>query len=342
MDRCVVIRSITGAVDSLTPYQCFTGYPQQSLSTMGGRPAMGAILSRLQGPADPSVPPSVGLAGSTQHAPWGDSGRTGFLGPAYSPFKPDGPMMGNLRLNGITAEQLHDRRALVEEFDALRREVDVGAQIEAADASTQRALQVLTSSKLLDALDLSRESPRVRERYGTGRPYQYQFDGHVTNNEHFLVARRLVEAGVRSVTLSFGRWDSHGRNFDLVRDHGGKLDQCLSALIEDLDVRGMLDDVTVVVWGEFGRTPRINNNAGRDHWPRVSCALLAGGGMRTGQVIGATNRLGEFATSRPVSFPEVFATIYRNLGIDVATTTIPDPTGRPQHLTDGTPLREVI
>ena len=98
------------------------------------------------------------------------------------------------------------------------------------------------------------------------------------------------------MTLSYGRWDSHGKNFDLVRDHGGKLDQCLSALIDDLDVRGMLDDVTVIVWGEFGRTPRINKDAGRDHWPQVSCALLAGGGMKTGQVIGATNRLGEYAT----------------------------------------------
>jgi uncharacterized protein (DUF1501 family) len=148
------------------------------------------------------------------------------------------------------------------------------------------------------------------------------------------MARRLVEVGVRCVTLSFGRWDSHGQNFDLVRDHGGKLDQAVSALVQDLDERGMLNDVTVVVWGEFGRTPRINQGAGRDHWPQVNSALLAGGGMRTGQVIGSTNRLGEFAVDRPVDVQEVVATLYKNLGIDPQSTTLQDPTGRPQYVVE--------
>jgi uncharacterized protein (DUF1501 family) len=128
----------------------------------------------------------------------------------------------------------------------------------------------------------------------------------------------------------------------LVRDHGAKLDQGVSALIEDLDVRGMLDDVTIVVWGEFGRTPRINNKAGRDHWPQVSCAFLAGGGMKTGQAIGSTNRLGEYAKDRPVHFQEIFATVYHNLGIDPAVTTINDPTGRPQHLVETDAIKELI
>ena len=127
-----------------------------------------------------------------------------------------------------------------------------------------------------------------------------------------------------------------------MRDHGSKLDLGLSALIEDLDVRGMLNDVAVIAWGEFGRTPRINKGAGRDHWPQVSCALLAGGGMRTGKVIGATNRLGEYATERPVRFEEVFATLYRNLGINVETTTLIDPSGRPQYLVQKTPIRELV
>ena len=147
---------------------------------------------------------------------------------------------------------------------------------------------------------------------------------------------------MRVVTLSFGRWDSHGQNFDLVRDHGGKLDQSLSALVEDLDVRGLLDDVSLIVWGEFGRTPRINKNAGRDHWPPVSCAVLAGGGMQTGQVIGATNRLGEYAKDRPVHFQEIFATLYRNLGINPETATLIDPAGRPQYLVQKTPIRELM
>jgi uncharacterized protein (DUF1501 family) len=201
---------------------------------------------------------------------------------------------------------------------------------------------VLTSSKLLDALDVSREPEKVRARYGDGKPYQYQFDGAPTVNDQLLMARRLVEAGVRCVSLSYGRWDSHGQNFHLVRDHGAKLDQGFSALIEDLDVRGMLNDVTVIAWGEFGRTPRINPGAGRDHWPQVSCALQAGGGMKTGQAIGATNRLGEYANQRPVHFQEIFATLYHNLGINPATTTINDPTGRPQHLVDRAPMRELV
>ena len=210
------------------------------------------------------------------------------------------------------------------------------------DAITERALGVLTSSKLMDALDLSKEPTTVRERYGDGKPYKFQYDGAPTVNDQLLLARRLVEAGVRCVTLSYGRWDSHGKNFDLVRDHGRKLDQGLTALIEDLDSRGMLDDVTVVAWGEFGRTPRINKDAGRDHWPQVSCALLAGGGMRTGQVIGSTNRLGEHAKDRPVTFQEVFATLYHSLGINPETTTINDPTGRPQHLVEKPAMRELI
>ena len=156
------------------------------------------------------------------------------------------------------------------------------------------------------------------------------------------MARRLVEAGVRCVTLTYGRWDSHSKNFDLVRDHGAKLDQCLTALVEDLDARGMLDDTTVIAWGEFGRTPKINGGAGRDHWPSVSCAILAGGGMKTGKAIGSTERDGGLAKDRPVGFGDIFATLYHNLGLNPETTTVTDPTGRPQHLVEGTALPELV
>jgi hypothetical protein len=342
MDKCVVIRSMVGAPDRHDPYLCTTGYPITSLQPIGGRPSIGAVLSKLQGPVDPSVPPFVGLAAPTKHVPWSDSGRTGFLGPAHQAFKPDGPGMANMKLNGITVDQLGDRKKLLTSLDTLRREVDATGQWDGIDAATQRALGVLTSSKLLDALDVGKEPAKIRDRYGNGQPYNFQFDGAPTVNDQLLMARRLVEAGVRCVTLTFGRWDSHGKNFDLVRDHGGKLDQCLSALIEDLEARGMLDDVTVVAWGEFGRTPKINNNAGRDHWPQVSCAFLAGGGMRTGQAIGATNRLGEYAVQRPVTFGEVFATLYHNLGINPETTTIVDPTGRPQHVVEHPVMKELV
>lgn len=341
MDKCVVIRSITGCADRHDGIQCLTGWPHNSLQPLGGRPSVGAALSKILGPAHPSVPPFVGLTAPTQHRPWSDSGQTGFVGPSHAPFRPDGPGMANMRLNGISVDQLDDRRRLMQSFDSLRRDVDISGAIQGLDAAQQRALGVLTSSRLLDALDISREPQAVRERYGDGRPYQYQFDGAPTVNDQFLVARRLVEAGVRCVTLTFGRWDSHGQNFNLVRDHGGKLDQCLSALVEDLDMRGMLNDVTVVVWGEFGRTPRINNGAGRDHWAPVSSCVMIGGGMRTGQVIGATNRLGEIASQRPVYSGEVIATVYRNLGINPDVVNINDPTGRPQHLIDRPALPEV-
>ena len=300
---------------------------------------MGSAVTRLQGPVDRSVPPFVGLANA---GVWRDPGTPGFLGPSFLPFQPDGPGMANMKLNDVTLERLEDRKKLRASFDAFRKVVDAQGNTNALDSFTAKAFDVLTSSRLLDALDLSKEDPKIRARYGDGKPFQFQYDGAPTDNEHLLMARRLVEAGVRCVTTTYGRWDSHGDNFGLVRDHGGKLDQGLSALVEDLENRGMLNDVTVIAWGEFGRTPRINAGAGRDHWPQVSCAILAGGGMRTGQAIGATDRLGAYAQARPVHMQEILATLYHNLGLDPASTTIKDPTGRPQFLVEHDPVRELI
>ena len=342
MDKSVVIRSVVGCRDRHEAFQCMSGWFPDDLKPLGGRPAIGSSVAKLYGPVDASVPPYVGLAAPTKHIPWSDAGSSGFLGAAYAPFKPDGPGMDNMKLNGITLDRLQDRKMLLTSLDTLKRDIDNTGSMIGLDAFGQQALDVLTSSKLLDALDLSKEDPKIVARYGDGKPYKYQYDGAPTCNDHLLLARRLIEAGVRVVSLSYGRWDSHSQNFDLVRDHGTKLDQCLSALIEDLDQRGMLDDVSIVVWGEFGRTPKINNAAGRDHWSKVSCAFMAGGGIRAGQAIGATNRLGEVATERPVDQKEIIATLYRNLGIDVATTTIPDPTGRPQFLIEAQPISELI
>ncbi len=343
MDKMAVIRSVVGCSGRHDAFQCLSGWERKSLESIGGRPAIGPVLAKLRGQVDPAVPACVGLAQTTRHVPWSEVGGPGFMGAAYKPFQPDGDGMSNLKLNGVTLDRLQDRKHLLAGLDNLRRDVDANGMLEGMDSFNQAAFGVLTSSKLVNALDLSQEDPKIRARYGDGKPYKYQYDGAPTVNDHVLMARRLVEAGVRSVTLSYGRWDSHGANFDLVRDHGGKLDQAVSALVQDLDERNMLDDVTVVVWGEFGRTPKINNKAGRDHWPRVSCALLAGGGMQLGQAIGATNRLGEFAQERPVDMQEIVATIYHNLGIDAMNTTIEDPTGRPQYLVDiREPIRELV
>ena len=339
MDKFVAIRSVVGNDGGHDAFQTLTGWPRNSITSVGGRPSIGAVASKMFGPSDPGVPPAVALAAKTQHGPWSEPGGAGFLGAAYQAFKPDGEGTSDMKLNGISLDRLQDRKAVLTGLDRLKREVDGTGMLKGMDAFSQAAFGVLTSSKLVDALDLSKEDPKLREKYGDGKPYKFQYDGAPTVNEHVLMARRLVEVGVRSVTLSYGRWDSHGANFDLVRDHGAKLDQCVSALVQDLDERGMLNDVTVAVWGEFGRTPRINPQAGRDHWPQVSCALLAGGGMKTGQVIGSTNRLGEYAKDRPVHVQEVVGTIYRNLGIDPMTVTLKDPTGRPQYLID---MREPI
>jgi len=340
MDKMVAIRSVVGCSGGHDAYQCLTGWRRGMMPSIGGPPSVGSAVAKIHGAVDPSVPATVGLAQPTSHAPWSEAGQAGFLGDAYMPFKPNGEMMADLKLNGITLDRLQDRKALVRSLATVQRQVDNKGGL---NSFAEEAFGVLTSSKLVDALDLSKEDPKVRERYGDGKPYKYQYDGAPTCNEHLLMARRLVEIGVRSVSLSFGRWDSHGANFDLVRDHGGKLDQCVSALVEDLDERGMLDDVTVIVWGEFGRTPKINAGAGRDHWPQVSCALLAGGGMKTGQTIGSTNRLGEHAVDRPVDMQEIIATLYHNLGVDPMTTTLVDPTGRPQYLLDKRePMRELV
>ena len=334
-----VIRTVVGSDGAHDGYQCMTGWKRTDMISGTNYPSIGSCASKILGQIHPSVPAAVSLAEPTQHMPWSEGGTAGYLGDNHNPFKPNGEMMEDLKLS-MDVERFNSRKSLLEGFKSLGRDVESSIK---ADILTDEAFNVLTSSSLLDALDLSKEDPKIREMYGDGKPYKYQYDGAPTVNEHVLMARRLVEAGARSVSLSYGRWDSHGSNFDLVRDHGSKLDQCVSALITDLEQRGMLDDVLVVVWGEFGRTPKINPEGGRDHWPQVSCALLAGGGLNHGQAIGTTNRLGEVPDSRPVHIQEVCATMYHVLGIDTRKTTILDHAGRPNYLLDHKdPIQELV
>ncbi|MDP7018931.1 MAG: DUF1501 domain-containing protein [Pirellulaceae bacterium] len=337
MDKSAVMRAVVGCEERHDSFQCMTGWRHSELRTMGGHPAIGSVLNKLHGPVHRSVPPYVGMATA---GVWRNPGTPGFLGPTYAPFVPNGQGLADMKLNGITSERLGDRKQLLSSVDRLRRDIDSTGQLTGLDAYSQQAFDVLTSSKLVDALDVAKEDQAIRDRYGDGKPFKYQYDGAATDNQLILIARRLVEVGVRCVTLTFGRWDSHGDNEGLVRHHGSRIDQAVHALVTDLDERGMLDDVTVLVWGEFGRTPRINKNAGRDHWSRVSCAYMAGGGIRGGQAIGSTNRLGEHAKTRPVHVQEIFATLYRNLGIETSTT-LADPTGRPQYLTTMDPIGEL-
>jgi uncharacterized protein (DUF1501 family) len=247
-----------------------------------------------------------------------------------------------MTLKGVTLDRLTDRRTLLASLDQFRREVDSSGAMEGLDAFTQQAFGVLTSSKLADALDISKEDPRIVEAYGKGDP-RNRDDGGPRLTSNFLVARRLVEAGARCVTLAFSRWDHHSKTFPQLREDLPLLDQGVTALADDLKRRGMDKDVSVIVWGEFGRTPTINKDGGRDHWPNVSCGLMFGGGTRGGQVVGATDRIGGEATDRPVQFGEVFATLYHNLGIDVNKVTVNDLSGRPQYLVDGyQPMKELV
>jgi uncharacterized protein (DUF1501 family) len=252
-------------------------------------------------------------------------------------------------LNGVTIERLGDRQRLFKSLDGFRRDVDNSGLMQGMDTFTQQAMGLLTSSKLAQALDLSQEDPRIVERYGTGDPTVFM-DGNGAPRvpQSLLVARRLIEAGARVVTLNYSKWDWHGGSYDTIFNREAQdfppFDQCVSALVEDLHDRGLDRDCTVIVWGEFGRTPIISKQVGRDHWPRVNCALMAGGGMTTGQVIGETDRHAGEAVSRPVTYPEVYATLYHNLGIDTKTTTINDLNGRPQYLLeeDADPLPELV
>ncbi|MBX3444015.1 MAG: DUF1501 domain-containing protein [Planctomyces sp.] len=342
-DKFTFVRSVVGATGDHYSFQCLTGQHNRN-QPPGGWPALGSVLSKAYGPRDPAVPAYVGLSPRMGHMPWADNGQPGFLGVAHAPFTPHGEGKEDMVLQGITLERLDDRRQVLASFDRFRRDVDSRGMMEGLDAFGQQAFGILTSSKLADALDVDKEDPALRERYGRGFNHNRD-DGGPRLLDNFLIARRLISSGVRCVTLSFSRWDWHDRNFIQGREDMPMLDQAVSALVEDLEQRGMLDDISVVVWGEFGRTPKVNEQGGRDHWPQVSCALLAGGGMRHGQVIGATNRLGEYATDRPVHFQEVLSTLYHSQGIDIEAATFPDLQGRPQYLVDHSrfgPMRELV
>jgi hypothetical protein len=350
MDRFIVIRSITGSAGDHDAYQCMTGHRREPQKP-GYWPSLGAWVSKVQGPVNRSVPPHLSLMYRTGEQRWGDPGDGGFLGLAHAPFRLNGGKGKNLKsdnmvLKDMTLDRLQDRVGMRKAFDALNRQLDTRGVMDGMDAFTEQALGILTSSKLVEALDLSKEKPEVLERYGVDDP-AFERDGAPRMVRNFCVARRLAEAGARVISLNFSRWDWHGpdgKNFVQGRKDMPLLDRAVTALVTDLHERGLEQDVSVVVWGEFGRTPKINKDAGRDHWPQVSCALLAGGGMRTGQVIGATNRLGEHAVKRPVTHQEVFATLYHNLGIDLGPVREFDPNGRPQYPVEpGTePIREVI
>lgn len=384
MDKLVIVRSLCGGLEDHNVHQCLTGWeshPQQGDSRKiagypeGGWPSLGAVVSKLQGPVNSATPSFVSLSPKNAESVTRASlNQAGFLGLSHEGFEPTRRRRtdafyetgasreaiernreedADIILRGISLERLADRQSLLESLDNFRRDVDAKGTLAGLDTTTQQAFGILTSGEFAEALDLDREDPSVRDRYGI-KAARVPVKGGPKLLEQFLLARRLVEAGARCVTLAFSawpmeresrggyNWDFHNYGFDRARMFFPLLDIGLSALIEDLDARGMLDDVSIVAWGEFGRTPKINNRAGRDHWPAVGNCLLAGGGMRGGQVIGSTDPHGMAPKDRPVHFREVFATLYHNIGIDARHVSLTDRSGRPQFICDRGPIDEVL
>jgi hypothetical protein len=366
-DRFVFLRSLVGSVGVHDAFQCQSGFSENELKSMGGRPALGCVVANFSTSTQDSAPPFVDLM---QGRPLvRNSARPGFLGPAYQAFRPDiGKLFArNLEegmkrelaargadhvtslslIEGLNVDRLCDRTNLLQGFDRFRREIDATGAMSAMDRFTQQAVGLLTSGQFAEAMDLEREDPRSIERYA---PWSENGSVPVGTSEgaswpkKLLLTRRLIEAGVRCVSLSLSDFDTHSGNFERLRRTLPLLDQGLYAFMTDLEERGLSGDVSLVAWGEFGRTPKVDaKTAGRHHWPDVGMALLAGGGMRTGQVIGQTDRTASVAVARPVSYQDVFATLYRNLGIDLTSARLIDPSGRPQMLIDaGQPLPEVL
>ncbi len=308
-DKLACIRSIV-SVDEHSDSLVLTGKSQRENMT-ANHPSFGSVVSRVRGNAS-DVPPFVSLRGMSRGT------EPGFLGITHRPFTPNGPGVENLRpQTAINTERMGDRRNMLESFDTVRRDID--NNVAGYDAFTQRAFDMISAGVVRSALDLGREPQASRTRY--------------QGVEQFLTARRLVESGVGCVTLSIGGWDTHGQNFQTLRRQLPQVDKGVSLLVQDLHDRGLLNDTVVIMWGEFGRTPRVNNGAGRDHWAPVMSAMVAGGGMRMGQAIGASTARGERPQDRRYTVPQVLSTLYRTMGIDPAQTFL-NGTGRPIHIQD--------
>jgi hypothetical protein len=312
MDRCAIIRSVVGQRDEHTSFQNLTGYPQREVER-NQYPNFGSVVSKIKGPVDAVMPPFVDLFPTMQHRPYNSAGA-GYLGNQYNQVRADGEDLASMKVRYIESAQFENRQKLLAGIDRFRRTADRAGTSD-LEESYHRAFEVLTSTKLMEAMDVKKEDPQMLARYAEGSS-KHLGDGAPLWNEQLLIARRLVEAGVRVVTVAYGFWDTHGNNFGHLKTYLPIVDAGISALVEDLYDRGLADDVSLVVWGEFGRSPKINKDAGRDHWAPVQAALLAGGGMKVGQVIGSTDKTGGYAEARPVHYRDILATIYHNLGID--------------------------
>jgi hypothetical protein len=329
-DAFTILRGVR-LVHLHTANEFYSGYgwqesPRVSRPGEARRPALGSVVSCLR-ESEPAVPPYVSL----ENQP--DWERAYYVGLRHEPFRlrtgNSKEMLDNMsRPKGVTAGRLHTRSDLLNTFDTFRRGLDPHGRPTAMDAFQARALEMVSSAKVRNALDLEKEPQENRARYGEGLSPPNQHPWRL-----LLQARRLVEAGVSVVTACIYGWDTHRTNFTTLRQLVPPLDRALYALITDLKERGLLEDVVVLMGGEFGRTPRIGDITpdGRSHWPAAGFLWIAGGGVKTGQVIGETDARGERVIGTPIRMQNVLTTLYNTLGIDPATS-FRDHNGRPQYL----------
>lgn len=336
MDKLAVVRSAThtNPGHGMGSQWMLTGWQPTIEVNDNIFPACGSVVSNLRGPNVAGLPGYVTLPSRL------GLGNAAYLGASYNPFTPDndpnspGFSVRNLKLPGrITNDRLDRRRGLLGELDHLRRDIDTRGDIAGLDKFYHDAMEMVTSDRALKAFDIHREDPKLRDQYGRN-----------DLGQSCLLARRLVESGVTYVTIQAGGgWDTHGDNFgQLKKNLLPKFDQCVAALVTDLYDRGLADDVLVMAFGEFGRTPRINGGAGRDHWPGAMSILYAGGGLKMGQMVGATDGRAEYPIEKPYSPGCVLSTMYHTLGIDYKHTFY-DSAHRPmQVLAEGEPIPELV
>jgi hypothetical protein len=343
-DKFAVVRSATWQEPDHQRIEIFTGFPKRER-----RPSFGSYVSRLAPRPNAELPRFVSLKGDDQEI--AEAEQPLWVGAQHRAFVPDNRGLRTLELNRqVDLSRLKNRKELLTQLDTLRRDVDASGEMRAFDAFTGQALDMLTSGRTRRAFDLSDEKPATLDRYRAGGNkfmYSHSPSPVTWDWEAFVRARRLVEAGVPFVSMQVGLWDHHCADglptiFESYRSLLPLYDNCLSALITDLHERGLHEDVCVVVWGEFGRTPRLNKFGGRDHWPAAGSVLFAGGGLKMGQFVGATNSGGEYPVTRPYTPQNILATLYHVLGIDPSAT-LPDHNGRPQYLLDDRdPVKELI
>lgn len=323
-DQLAIIRSIhhDSSSHSTSSHLTQTGYYLSNRQNRENEmPCVGSVASRLIGSHAPGIPAYVALQRSMRY------GRAAYFGKALNPFEvTSDPNRSNFKVNnlglvrGLDAERVTDRQYLLDQFDEMKRLVDTGGVTDAVDRFTVEAFDMVTSGKAQKAFDINLEPDAIRDRYGRNR-----------TGQEFLLARRLIEAGVTFVSTRVSSWDDHNGIAKRMKAKGPSYDQALAALVTDLHERQMDRDVLVVSMGEFGRTPKVNRNAGRDHWGAVMSVLLAGGGLKMGQIIGSSTPKGETPHEHPYRPENVLAMVYRHLGIAPDKTFL-DMSGRPRYL----------